>query len=53
MNAIANLEAEILELQDELDDLRESGECLEDVLRQALEISDKIKRLEREIIHRL
>lgn len=53
MNTTAKLEAEIIDLQDELAELEESCDDLEGVLDRALEISDKIKRLEREIIHRL
>ena len=49
MNTTAQIEAEILDLQEQLEELRESGESLEDVLAEALEISDKIKRLERKI----
>lgn len=48
----AQIEAEILDLQEQLDELRESGESLEDVLAEALEISDKIKRLGTENIRK-
>lgn len=52
MNTTATLEAEIVGLQELLDDLEESCDDLEDILEQTLEISDKIKRLEREISNR-
>lgn len=52
MNTTATLEAEIVGLQELLDDLEESCDDLEDILEQALEISDKIKRMELEISNR-
>lgn len=52
MNTTATLEAEIVGLQELLDDLEESCDYLEYTLNRALEISDKIKRLEREISRR-